>query len=158
MMEKELEQHIKTELLRIKHWLGFPTERTAMRDYVSALGVCPSPQSITRLMDEVVQIEWAHFPSAAALRQMAYVEKEKVIQKRANCPICEGVGYVTIWQIVTFIGENSLAFRRIEDIPDIPNEEQAYAFQRKMLATPCTENQIVRSAARKCQCHKAAHG
>lgn len=70
---------------------------------------------------------------------------------RLACRHCDGVGYVTIWLLITYAGQ-SMTVKRKEVLPNIHNERQACSFQRKMLENPGTENQIVVSAARRCVC------
>jgi hypothetical protein len=76
--------------------------------------------------------------------------------RRLACRICDGVGFTTIWQLITYKGK-SLSVRHKVTLDGIDSDEAAMAFQREIIAAeernPKMDSQIVLSAARKCVCH-----
>ena len=154
---KDFEKHVKTQLLRLSHLAGYPDAPVALRDYIAALAVAGYADLVTAVMDVIVGEELNRCPPAATVRRIAYEFKEKVGEKRAGCTICHGVGFETIWQLVTFHGQG-FVIDKTETLPGITDQEQATAFAEKLVSRPGSARQTIQSAARMCQCHAGYTG
>jgi len=99
---KDFEKHIKTQLLRLSHLLGYPTEPVALRDYVAALSVAETYEGSKRVMDAIVQeLVTRECPTAAMIRGKSWEDRERAQNKplfeqprRAHCPNCQDFGIV----------------------------------------------------------------
>jgi uncharacterized protein YqkB len=155
--ELSLKEHAADQLKRLKHIRGFPTERLALDDYVMALMVMETHEGVKSLMEDLTRTDWISCPTAAAIRTMAWERTEGLRKQRANCQECAGSGFRTVWILTTYHGM-SLAPKKHERLRDVTNEEQAYAFARKVKAfldeNPKADKQMVVSAAEDCSCRK----
>lgn len=149
----DLESHSKAQLGRIAHLQGFPTEAVAVRDYVAALCAAGTQQAITAMMDDLVGEDWARCPTAASIRTMAYDRAQARQEATKACPVCQGVGAITVWRLVTFRG-NSFAVAKVEALP--ADFEGMRGFAEKLAAAreanPKLPNQMVLTAAKACVC------
>ena len=96
---KDFEKHIKQQLLRLSHLMGYPTEAMALRDYIAALSVAQTYEGATRVIDAVVQeLTTRECPTAAMLRGKAWDDRERQEKKPAwepqgaHCPDCRDFG------------------------------------------------------------------
>lgn len=160
-MTEELKDFCKAQLNRLRHLDGFPKHREAVADYVCALMEARSPERVRATVDEFVQAEPIDHkcPTAAMLRRTAYDKREIQETTTKHCQICDGIGVVTVWKLITYRG-NSFVMEKSEALPDVRNNEQASAFAQ-MLADHYAENpklasQTVLSAAKDCSCRKVS--
>lgn len=150
MTPTDFEKHIKRQLLRVSHLLGYPTESVALRDYVAALSTAGDEKAATRVMDQLVGEELERCPSPATIRRIAYDLRQGQHTRQAQCYTCDGAGYVTIWKLVTYVGK-SFKIRHAEIIP----VGQARELAERIAAHPIgDDNQQVLSAAKECECRK----
>jgi len=97
---KNFEKHIKTQLLRLSHLLGYPTEPVALRDYIAALSVAQTYEGAQRVIDAIVQeLLTRDCPTAAMIRAKAYEDRERqqrpaATVPRIHCPSCQDFGIV----------------------------------------------------------------
>lgn len=84
-------------------------------------------------------------------------ENEWLKKNRISCRVCQGVGYVTVYRLVTYHGK-SLQIKRTEGTTSHFGDgyEEAMRLAR-VLADPLpgADRQMVLSAAKECQCRKA---
>lgn len=75
--------------------------------------------------------------------------------KRMACRACSGVGFLTVWQLVTYHGK-SFIVDKMEPIPEVTDNEAAQKFSRMLAeryeAHPELTRQTVLSAAKSCAC------
>lgn len=148
----DFEKHIKRQLLRLSHLLGYPTESVALRDYIAALSTAGDEKAATRVMDRLVGEELERCPTSATIRRIAYELREGQQTRQVNCDFCKGTGTFTVWKIVTYVGK-SFKIRRSEIIP----ADTARELSERIAAQPLgDDHQQVLSAAAECSCRKSA--
>lgn len=158
MAKTEFEQVIDKQLGRIAHLPGFPREVEAIKDYKSALAILLTPQSVTRLIGDIVNdpgIE--RCPTSATIREMASERMRVQHKSQRECDICAGSGSVTVYKLVTYKG-NSYVVDRAETItgsPAKPDWVAARELSERIAANPGSARQMVLTAAKECQCRRA---
>lgn len=154
-MADELKAFAKSQLKRLTHLQGFPKHSEAIADYIAALEVAKTPDRIRSVVDAFVgDAESTQCPTAAMIRRMAYDKAEADTERRRGCSLCDGTGFSTIWYIVTYQGK-SFVIKKSERIPG--GYEDAMRLAR-VLSEPLAgaDRQQVITAAKDCQCRKAA--
>lgn len=153
MKPTDIEKHAKDQLSRVSHLPGFPEAPLAVRDYIVVLCKMGTLEGITRLMDEIVAAEWEKCPTAHQLATIGHNLRESTKQKRAACRRCDGTGVLTIWKLVTYIG-NTFSIKKAERLDT--DYEGAMDLARRIAERPGTERQVVLSAAEACGCGRVA--
>jgi len=148
---KDFEKHIKTQLLRLSHLLGYPTESIALRDYIAALTVAQTEERATRVVAAFIgDSETTRCPTAAQIRGLAYDMRSAEETRRRDCENCGGSGFITVYRLVTYHGK-SHQMKHSEPVP----ESEWRALAEKIAAEPLGDDrQQVLSAAKECSCRK----
>lgn len=150
MTPTDFEKHIKRQLLRLSHLLGYPTESVALRDYIAALSTAGDEKAATRVVDRLVGEELERCPTSATIRRIAYDLREGQNTRQAQCSFCGGSGWLTTWKLVTYVGK-SFKVRRSETVPGDEARELAERIAAQSLGD---DHQQVLSAAAECSCRK----
>jgi len=150
----DFEKHIKRQLLRLSHLLGYPTESIALRDYIAALSTAGNEQATTRVIDRLVGEELERCPPAATIRRIAYELREGQQERQNSCHFCGGNGTITVWKLVTYVGK-SFKIKHTEII----QADTARSLAERIAETPLGDDQQqVLSAAMECSCRKTMVG
>ncbi len=129
----------------------FPKEAPAKKELRLAIECALTEQIANSVVSDWLA-ESNNCPKPSEIRRLINARQEAIIEQRRNCPICDGVGFVTIWKLITYRGK-SFVIERAETLHHITRQEQANAFMEQMRSGPPTNlNQTVLSAAQVCQC------
>lgn len=152
MTPTDFEKHIKRQLLRLSHLLGYPTESVALRDYIAALSTAGDERAATRVMDRLVGEELERCPTSATIRRLAYELRNGQQTRQVNCDFCKGTGTFMVWKLVTYVGK-SFKIKHTETI----QADQARELAERIAEHPIGDDgQQVLSAAAECSCRKSS--
>lgn len=84
-------------------------------------------------------------PRPSELRTLIESKNVGYDSQKAKCPNCDGCGFITVWQLVTYKGNSFLIDKR----EDLPGLDYASAME---FAAKLPDHQTVLSAARPCEC------
>lgn len=151
----------KIAQVQVQRMIGlnfFPADKHAQRELVKVLEGAVTPEIARRVVDDWMG-ESADRPTPADLRRMIVDRNAVVVQQRETCKLCGGNGAVTEWHLITYKGE-SLQVLKSERLPDIDSVSQSYDYIERLAAfkaaNPSAPRQTVLTAARLCQCRRAA--
>jgi hypothetical protein len=148
-----IDQNIAAEQVRrlsgLDHYPRGEDQKAGLRELRKTAEAAHSAKVLERVIDDILATT-NRCPAPAHLRAALWEEGEKHKEKQATCPKCGGTGWTIIYELITYAGK-SLHVHKKERLPDIHNDEEAFAFQRQIDAAG-VENQIVLSAARRCGC------
>jgi len=148
------EKLAKAQIARLSGMMGFPRENPpAIRELMGALMVCQQDSVAIGIIDDILE-SFQRCPAPADLRRTAYDRQERNEGPKRRCSICGGGGFTTVFQIVRWKGQSFVA-TSIKTIPGVTTQEEADAFQRRVMATGSEDE--VRSAAVPCVCLPATH-
>jgi hypothetical protein len=151
MIDQKIAKKQTDRLQSLDKWLLSPENAAVHAELLRMINTAESDQIGVCVINEILE-ESAKLPTPAQLRRRIAEANFAASRVRRGCALCDGVGFKTVWQLITYKSESYLIKRR-EDLPDIENQEQADTFQRAMLERPGTDTQIVLSAARRCPCN-----
>ena len=131
----------------------FPKEAAAQKELRLALEPALSEAIAASVIDDWLSTA-TECPKPSELRRLTYDKQQGIVEQRRNCTVCEGVGFVTNWYIVTYHGKY-FVIKKSEMIQG--GYEDAMRLAR-VLAEPLAgdDRQQVISAAKDCRCKKAA--
>lgn len=147
-----------TEIERLVGLKFFPTTTAARKELIVAAQSAPSEAVLSLIVGEWAQHS-TDAPKPAELRRQLHEKAQANEERRKKCDICNGEGVVTVWKLVTYMGQ-SFTMKTASTLKDITTNEQAQEFSRKLAehiaANPKAERQTVLTAAKNCICRVAA--
>ena len=146
------ESFAREQVARLSGLDQFPKASAAIKELMLALQAAKTKAIAEQVISTVLEVSTSDNPRCplpADIRRLVW-ERNEAEGTKPRCPRCGGTGWGIVYELITYAGK-SLHVHKKERLPDIHNDEEAFALQRQIDAAG-VENQIVLSAARRCGC------